>query len=226
MSKTYAQLAREIAALQASAQKQLAIESKDAVVKINDLIAKYKLAAGDLTFASSAAASVKPAAPSKAPKGRSATSAKRTQYSDGKGNVWGGRGPRPAWLRGAIAAGRAIESFLTGAAPTPVASPALAKKVVAKSAASKRVVAKPAAAPAAVAAKKLAPAPKSSAIAATVKTAAKKGPAKKAATKKAPAAKQSMPALKTAQAASAVQKTSAAKSAAAPTPAASTPAVA
>ena len=154
MSKTYAQLAREIAALQASAQRQLAIESKDAVAKINDMIAKYNLTAADLTFASSVTAPVKPAAPSKAAKGKSksATVTKRVQYSDGKGNVWGGRGPRPAWLRTALAAGRAIESFLTGATSAPSALPAVAavpakkvatKKVAVKTAASKRVVSKP-----------------------------------------------------------------------------------
>lgn len=43
MTKTYAQLAREIAALQASAQKQLAVEAKGAVAKINDMIARYRV---------------------------------------------------------------------------------------------------------------------------------------------------------------------------------------
>lgn len=194
MSKTYAQLAREIATLQASAQKQLAIESKDAVAKINDMIAKYNLSAGDLKFASSVAAPVKSAMPAKAAKGKSATVAKRTQYSDGQGNVWGGRGPRPAWLRTALAAGRAIESFLTGAAPAALpavaavpAKKVAAKKVAVKTAASKRVVSKPVAP-----AKKVLAVPASSSAVATAKKVkapvAKKSATKKAAPAAAPAA--------------------------------------
>jgi DNA-binding protein H-NS len=32
-------------------------------------------------------------------------------YSDGKGNAWGGRGPRPRWLKEALAAGAKLEEF-------------------------------------------------------------------------------------------------------------------
>lgn len=116
MSKTYAQLAREISALQAAAQKQLAVESKGAVSKINEMIVKYNLSASDLAFVPSVSGSVKPK-PSKAAKGKAAAGAGRARYGDGTGNVWGGRGPRPAWLRSALAGGRAIESFLTGSEP-------------------------------------------------------------------------------------------------------------
>lgn len=76
MTMTYAQLAREIATLQAFAQKQLALEAKGAIAKFNA----------------------------------------------GSGNQWGGRGPRPAWLRNASAAGRTLASFAIGAEPASVAS--------------------------------------------------------------------------------------------------------
>jgi DNA-binding protein H-NS len=60
MTQTYARLARQIAALQASAQKQLAIEAKGAIAKINDMISTYGLTAGDLKFTSTAASAVRP----------------------------------------------------------------------------------------------------------------------------------------------------------------------
>ena len=107
MTKTYAQLAREIAALKAVAEKQLALEIKDAVAKINEVIAKYGLAAGDLTFP------VEPqlSPPSATPAKRRRPSSKAAAFNDGQGNVWSGRGPRPAWVRSALAAGRSLESL-------------------------------------------------------------------------------------------------------------------
>ncbi|MBT2304032.1 H-NS histone family protein [Variovorax paradoxus] len=142
MTKTYAQLAREIAALQASAQRQLALEAKGAIAKINETIAKYSLTAGDLKFAATSA-TVSPLASkkTKAANGKRGAAAQRATFSDGNGNQWGGRGPRPAWLRNAIAAGRTLESFKGGAAPAPVASVAssLEKQAPANSIASRRI---------------------------------------------------------------------------------------
>jgi len=126
MTKTYAQLAREIAALQAAAQKQLAVEAKGAIAKINETIALYGLTAGDLTFASTTApvalSGSKTTKAPKAIKAKTGAVAKGAKFSDGQGNQWGGRGPRPAWLRNAIAAGRTLESFAGNAAAAPIAS--------------------------------------------------------------------------------------------------------
>lgn len=144
MTQTYAQLARQIAALQASAQKQLAIEAKGAIAKINDMIATYGLTAGDLKFASTSATAVSPSASkkTKATNGKGRAAAKGAKFSDGQGNQWSGRGPRPAWLREAIAAGRTLESFAIGA-PAPAAAAPVAEspatKVPARPAASKRI---------------------------------------------------------------------------------------
>lgn len=38
-------------------------------------------------------------------------SAAKAKYCDGKGNEWGGRGPRPRWLRQALAEGKKLEDF-------------------------------------------------------------------------------------------------------------------
>ena len=40
--------------------------------------------------------------------GRSAGGAK---FKDDQGNTWGGRGPRPQWLRDALASGKALDEF-------------------------------------------------------------------------------------------------------------------
>lgn len=113
MTKTYLQLAREIASLQAAAEKQLIVEKKEAVARLNEVIAKYDLSAADLKFPGARAASATSGAKAK-PAGRSATAV--AKYADGTGNTWGGRGPRPAWLREAIAAGKSLESFEQAAA--------------------------------------------------------------------------------------------------------------
>ncbi|HUD32237.1 MAG TPA: H-NS family nucleoid-associated regulatory protein [Variovorax sp.] len=114
MTKTYAQLTREIQALQASAEKLRATEVKAAIAKLNESIAEYGLTADDLHFPGSASASARrqTASTSASPRTGASTDAK---YSDGQGNTWGGRGPRPAWLRNAISGGRSLESFETAA---------------------------------------------------------------------------------------------------------------
>jgi DNA-binding protein H-NS len=38
-------------------------------------------------------------------------SSKKAMYRDADGNVWGGRGPRPLWLREALARGQHLEDF-------------------------------------------------------------------------------------------------------------------
>lgn len=143
MTKTYAQLAREIAALQALAQKQRAIEAQGAIAKINDMISMYGLTAGDLKFGSTSAAGSRSA--SKATKGQRGAAASGAKFSDGQGNQWSGRGPRPAWLRDAIAAGQTLESFAAGAAAPATAAPvssASAENVSSRSVASKQVQAR------------------------------------------------------------------------------------
>jgi DNA-binding protein H-NS len=35
----------------------------------------------------------------------------KTSYKDGAGHSWSGFGPRPAWLKEAIASGRTLEEF-------------------------------------------------------------------------------------------------------------------
>jgi DNA-binding protein H-NS len=138
MTKTYAQLAREIQALQAHAEKLRQSETKDVIARLNASIAQYGLSAQDLHFpgasASSSSASSSRSARSNTTS-HSAGSSDGAKYSDGPGRVWGGRGPRPAWLREAMAQGRSLESFAVtgktsrggtgGPAPAKVSLPPL-----------------------------------------------------------------------------------------------------
>ena len=129
MTKTYAQLTREIQALQAHAEKLRHSETKDVIAKLNASIAQYGLTAQDLHFpggsASSSSSSTRSTHSGASP--RAVTSADGVKYSDGPARVWGGRGPRPAWLREAMAQGRSLESFAAtrkatrgaASAPTP-----------------------------------------------------------------------------------------------------------
>jgi len=60
-----------------------------------------------------------PARRTKTSTGKS-TAGAAPKFQDGQGNSWGGRGPRPAWLRAALASGRTLEEFATSA---PAVSP-------------------------------------------------------------------------------------------------------
>lgn len=42
---------------------------------------------------------------------RSAGTVATPRFGDGNGNVWSGRGPRPKWLKDAMAAGKSLEEF-------------------------------------------------------------------------------------------------------------------
>lgn len=118
MTKTYAQLAKEIQALQAQAEALRKAETQGVIAKLNESIARYGLSVEDLHFPGNGASSSNSSASASGAKGRSGASSRAAnassddaKYSDGPGRVWGGRGPRPAWLREAMAQGRSLESF-------------------------------------------------------------------------------------------------------------------
>jgi len=112
MTKTYVQIQKQIENLQREADKLKRKEIDDVIAKIKEAIAVYELTAADLGFTRSAATAG--AAPRK--RGRPATrgrakSASEPKYRDEAGNTWGGRGPRPQWLRDALGAGKNLQDF-------------------------------------------------------------------------------------------------------------------
>lgn len=98
MAKTLAQVQKQIAELQKEADSLRKTEVSGVVSRIKEAIKHYGLTAADLGLSSSRAAGVK--------------AAKAAKYTDGQGNSWSGRGPRPGWVKAAIAAGKTLEDLL------------------------------------------------------------------------------------------------------------------
>lgn len=109
MSKTYSQLMKQIDSLQREAEEIKRKEIDGVITRIKDAIQAYGLTAADLGLAARApkAAKVGKKRAGRKP-GKAAAAAK---YRDDAGNTWGGRGPRPAWLRDALAAGKQLSDF-------------------------------------------------------------------------------------------------------------------
>jgi DNA-binding protein H-NS len=114
MAKTYSQLLQGIEVLKRQAEERRKKEIAGVVGRIREAIAFYGLTAADLGLGGGAARVAKKARAGKA-SGRGAA-----KYSDDAGNTWSGRGPRPRWLREALASGQSLEQFQRG--------PAAAKK--------------------------------------------------------------------------------------------------
>jgi len=135
MSKSYQQIQAQIAALQKEADVARKREVQNVIRDIKASIALYGLTTEDLGLDGA-----KPAAPKKrAASQANAKAANRTQkpvaatkktrvsakksakkkaeseaaarFADGTGNTWSGRGPRPGWLKEAVAQGKSPEDF-------------------------------------------------------------------------------------------------------------------
>jgi DNA-binding protein H-NS len=155
VAKSLTQIERQIEKLQKEAETIRSV----VVARIRKEMAQYGLTAEDLLGGT-------PPSKGRRTKGKAAD-AKAPKYADGAGNTWGGIGKRPAWIRAALEAGRALEEFLVGAAPkaAKAAKPARKKVAAAKKAAPARR-----------------PAAKKPASAAAAKKVAAKRPARKKAT--------------------------------------------
>eukprot|EP01036_Dinobryon_divergens_P002591 gene2591-3407_t len=128
MATTYMQLTQQIKTLQAQAEIAKKKEMGEVIARIKEAISVYSLTAQELGFGGGSVAKSKdvkksPAAVAGRRKVSKATRA-AIAYRDGAGNTWGGRGPRPAWLRTALESGAELASFAAGATPPagPVAS--------------------------------------------------------------------------------------------------------
>ncbi|MDE1947162.1 MAG: H-NS histone family protein [Burkholderiales bacterium] len=110
MSKTYTEILQQIESLQAEAEQLRQQEKADIVGRIRVAIEHYGLTATDLGLDGRA----RPAAVSKAAVFAPRAAAAGVKYTDGAGHSWGGRGPRPRWLRSALAAGARLEDYLVG----------------------------------------------------------------------------------------------------------------
>lgn len=127
MTQTYKQIQKQIESLQRQADKLRSQEVEGVVGRIKVAITHYGLTADQLGFAFGAGSGK---GKLRVPRSGIASKAKKpstsAKYADGQGNEWLGRGPRPHWLRDALAAGKTLEEFATNVAPSE-AAPRIAK---------------------------------------------------------------------------------------------------
>ena len=177
MSKLTA-LKKQIAALEAQAERIAKAEMSSAIAKIKDIMSEFNLTIEHLTQTVTG---------KRAAKKTQAKKASVAKYADPKtGKTWSGFGRAPGWIAGA----KNRDAFLVGksAVAEPAAkAPAASKKVAAKAAKAVKIAkkaVKPAAKKAVAAAKKAAVV-EAAPVVAKKKPAAKKASAKKSGPKKA-----------------------------------------
>ena len=111
MSKTYAQVMKQIDSLKREADELRRKEIEGVVGRIKEAIHAYGLTASDLGLGGARMARAPKAAKKRAGRKAAKAGAAVVKYRDEAGNTWGGRGPRPAWLRNALAAGKQLSDF-------------------------------------------------------------------------------------------------------------------
>ena len=116
MTKSYAQIVKQIETLKADAEKIRRKEVEGVIGRIREAITVYGLTAEDLGFSTRAKPGPKPKAAGAPAKKRGrkagAKAAAVVKYRNDSGGTWGGRGKRPQWLRDALAAGKTLDDFL------------------------------------------------------------------------------------------------------------------
>lgn len=118
MAQTYAQIQKQIAKLTLEAEKLRRQEIAGAVAQIKEIMETYGLTLSDLgptkrkTRAKAASSVAKPGSkPARKIGKKAAHPSNKVLYRDEAGNTWGGRGPRPKWLRDALASGKQLQDY-------------------------------------------------------------------------------------------------------------------
>ncbi|MDE2298465.1 MAG: H-NS histone family protein [Burkholderiales bacterium] len=115
---TSAELLKQSEALRRQAEELKRKEIPEVVARMKEAIAHYGLTAADLGLAASVAKAARPAkkqgkaeAPAAAVPKKAAKKPATIKYRDGAGHTWSGYGPKPKWLKDALAAGASDESL-------------------------------------------------------------------------------------------------------------------
>jgi len=111
MTKTYAQIVKQIEVLKQDAEKVRRKEVDGVIGRIREAITVYNLTAEDLGFAGKGKAAGKAAAPIKRRARKLAKAPAVVKFRNESGGTWGGRGKRPQWLRDALNAGKTLADF-------------------------------------------------------------------------------------------------------------------
>jgi len=104
MPKSYAQLMKQIDVLRDQAESAKRKEVAGVVKRIKDAIAVYGLTAADLGLAGAGKGPHAKALKAGKPKGMVG----KVKYRDDAGHAWSGKGPRPGWLKAALAGGKTL----------------------------------------------------------------------------------------------------------------------
>ncbi len=112
MAETYLEITQQIEELKHKAASIREAEIAGVIDRIQVAIQAYGLTAEQLFGATAPAArqarTARPSAESKRPAA--------PRYRDGAGHSWSGRGPRPRWIKAALAEGRSLADFEAPAA--------------------------------------------------------------------------------------------------------------
>ncbi len=116
MTKTYAQIVKQIEVLKQDAEKIRRKEVEGVIGRIREAITVYSLSAEDLGFGGkkpqAAGKAVAAVVKRRAAKGAKAAKAPAmVKFRNEAGGTWGGRGKRPQWLRDALAGGKSLSDF-------------------------------------------------------------------------------------------------------------------
>ena len=120
MAETYLEITQQIEALKQKAETIRESEIAGVIERIRTAIQAYGLTPEQLFDARPAQARTPGVQRRARPAAKRSAGAK---FRDDAGNSWSGRGPRPRWIKAALAAGKKIEDFMlddkasSGAAP-------------------------------------------------------------------------------------------------------------
>ncbi len=112
MTKSYAQVVKQIEVLKLEAEKLRRNEVDGVIKRIREAISFYNLTAADLGLGGKTRAAEKAVTPFKRKKRKAVAKAPAVvKFRNETGGTWGGVGKRPQWLRDALAAGKQLSDF-------------------------------------------------------------------------------------------------------------------
>ena len=114
MTKSYAQVMKQIDSLKLEAEKLRRNEVSGVITRIRNAISFYNLTAADLGLGlRGKGVASKSAAPAKGKKrkGAAAKGPRVIKFRNDSGGAWGGIGKRPQWLRDALNSGKQLSDF-------------------------------------------------------------------------------------------------------------------
>lgn len=111
--KTFLEIQKQIQQLQKEADQLRKNEANDVLSRIKEAIEVYGFTAADLGVERGAGRAARgQKIVKRGGKAASRASSSVPKYRDQEGNVWSGRGPRPAWFKAALEAGTSADALL------------------------------------------------------------------------------------------------------------------